>query len=180
MTLVRSFACRVCTTKTTPVGWIIRTIAVTGFPLTSSLMESTVKQVSRRVKGSEKFWSSSGGEAMLRLRGEYLSDDEPMRDYWDHRSRQASGTRAHRSAGEPMRAESRCLSPASTRLPRVTCYTRSFCRMSFCPHSLAGLGRKLKTRGQNSCSRGLPFLSALRASPRQLRPNPVLTDRAIT
>jgi hypothetical protein len=30
-----------------------------GFPLTSSLMESTVKQVSRRVKGTEKYWSSS-------------------------------------------------------------------------------------------------------------------------
>ena len=35
-----------------------------GLPLTSSLMESTVKQVSRRVKGSEKYWSSAGGEAM--------------------------------------------------------------------------------------------------------------------
>jgi hypothetical protein len=69
-----------------------------GFPLTSSLMESTVKQVSRRVKGSEKYWSSSGGEAILRLRGEYLSDDEPMRTYWDDRSRHAAGTRAYRPA----------------------------------------------------------------------------------
>jgi hypothetical protein len=73
-----------------------------GFPLTSSLMESAVKQVSRRVKGSEKFWSSSGGETILRLRGEYLSDDEPMRDYWASRSRHASGTRSYRSAAEPM------------------------------------------------------------------------------
>jgi hypothetical protein len=67
-----------------------------GFPLTSSLIESTVKQVSRRVKGTEKFWSSPGGEVMLRLRGEHLSDDKPMATYWAHRSRQASGTRAHR------------------------------------------------------------------------------------
>lgn len=67
-----------------------------GFPLTSSLMESTVKQVSRRVKGSEKYWSSAGGEAILRLRGEQLSDDDPMRDYWRRRSRQACGTRAYR------------------------------------------------------------------------------------
>jgi hypothetical protein len=73
-----------------------------GFPLTSSLMESTVKQVSRRVKGSEKYWSSSGGEAMLRLRGEYLSDDKPMQNYWTTRSRQASGTRAYRSTPKPM------------------------------------------------------------------------------
>jgi hypothetical protein len=67
-----------------------------GFPLTSSLMESTVKQVSRRVKGTEKFWSSPGSEAILRLRGEYLSDDNPMQDYWTNRSRQANGTRAYR------------------------------------------------------------------------------------
>jgi hypothetical protein len=73
-----------------------------GLPLTSSLMESTVKQVSRRVKGSEKYWSSAGGEAILRLRGEYLSDDEPMRDYWNHRSRHASGTRAYRSSRDLM------------------------------------------------------------------------------
>ena len=70
-----------------------------GFPLTSSLMESMVKQVSRRVKRSEKYWSSKGGESMLRLRGEYLSDDEPMRDYWATRSRHASGVRAYRSSG---------------------------------------------------------------------------------
>ena len=73
-----------------------------GLPLTSSLMESTVKQVSRRVKGSEKYWSSAGGETILRLRGEYLSDDDPMSDYWERRSRHATGTRAYRPEGEPM------------------------------------------------------------------------------
>ncbi|MBC8867969.1 MAG: hypothetical protein H8E44_01055 [Planctomycetes bacterium] len=73
-----------------------------GFPLTSSLMESMVKQVSRRVKGSEKYWSSSGGEAILRLCGEYLSDDKPMRAHWEHRSRHASGAREYRSKGEPL------------------------------------------------------------------------------
>ena len=56
-----------------------------GFPLTSSLMESTVKQVSRRVKGSEKFWSTPGAEAVLRLRSSYLSDSQPMATYWSHR-----------------------------------------------------------------------------------------------
>ncbi len=73
-----------------------------GFPLTSSLMESMVKQVSRRVKGSEKYWSSSGGEAMLRLCGEYLSDDKPMCAYWEHRSRHAPGVRAYRPKGGPV------------------------------------------------------------------------------
>ena len=71
-----------------------------GFPLTSSLMESTVKQVSRRVKGTEKYWSSIGGEGMLRLRGESLSDDEPLESYWSRRSITASGTRAYHRAVE--------------------------------------------------------------------------------
>jgi hypothetical protein len=67
-----------------------------GFPLTSSLMESTVKQVNRRVKGSEKYWSQDGGEAMLRLRADYLSDDDPMGAYWPRRSRRATGMRSYR------------------------------------------------------------------------------------
>ena len=68
-----------------------------GLPLTSSLMESTVKQVSRRVKGTEKFWSSAGGEAMLRLRAESLSDDHPLQSHLQHRARHATGTRLHRT-----------------------------------------------------------------------------------
>jgi len=68
-----------------------------GFSLTSSLMESTVKQVNRRVKGSEKFWSSSGGEAMLRLRGEAISDDHPLRKHLESRTRHATGQRSYRS-----------------------------------------------------------------------------------
>ena len=46
-----------------------------GIPFNSSPMESTVKQVSRRVKGSEKYWSTASSEIMLWLRGEYLSDN---------------------------------------------------------------------------------------------------------
>ena len=68
-----------------------------GLPLTSSLMESSVKQVSRRVKGTEKFWSSYGGEAMLRLRGEALSDGEPLGNHLQTRARHTSGQRSYRS-----------------------------------------------------------------------------------
>lgn len=47
-----------------------------------------VKQVSRRVKGTEKYWSSSGSEAILRLCSEYLSDDEAVsRRSWYARKR---------------------------------------------------------------------------------------------
>lgn len=66
-----------------------------GYPLTSSIMESTVKQVGRRVKGSEKFWSTAGGEAVLRLRGDYLSDSRPMDGYWQHTMKIANGCRAY-------------------------------------------------------------------------------------
>jgi hypothetical protein len=46
------------------------------------------------VKGTEKYWSSAGGEAILRLKGEYLSDDEPMRDF---------GINVHATLPEPVR-----------------------------------------------------------------------------
>ena len=39
-----------------------------GLPITSSHVESTVKQFNRRVKGTEKFWSEEGAEALLQLR----------------------------------------------------------------------------------------------------------------
>ena len=48
-----------------------------GLPITSSPIESTVKQINHRVKGSEKFWSASGGEALLQLRADQLSDTNP-------------------------------------------------------------------------------------------------------
>ena len=69
-----------------------------GFPLTSSIMESTVKQVNRRVKGSEKFWSKVGGDVILTLRGEYLSDHQPMSSHWAAASRNATGQRAYQTA----------------------------------------------------------------------------------
>ena len=70
-----------------------------GYPLTSSIMESTVKQVSRRIKGTEKFWSSEGGEAVLQLRGDYLSDSEPMANHWRQATTNANGFRAYGLSG---------------------------------------------------------------------------------
>ncbi len=66
-----------------------------GYPLTSSIMESTVKQINRRIKGSEKFWSTSGGESLLRLRGDYLSDSRPMDNYWKMTQQAADGCRTY-------------------------------------------------------------------------------------
>lgn len=53
-----------------------------GLPLTSSHIESTIKQINRRVKGSEKFWSRSTSEAVLQLRADYLSDSAPLHAFW--------------------------------------------------------------------------------------------------
>jgi hypothetical protein len=60
-----------------------------GLPLTSSHIESTIKQMNRRVKGSEKFWSPSTSEAVLQLRADYLSDSAPLHSFWlRHQARQ--------------------------------------------------------------------------------------------
>jgi hypothetical protein len=70
-----------------------------GLPLTSSLMESVVKQVNRRVKGTEKFWSEAGSEAVLQLRADQLSDGEPLAAFWERRQAAATGQRRYRRTG---------------------------------------------------------------------------------
>ena len=68
-----------------------------GLPLVSSLVESMVKQISRRVKGTEKFWGEEGAEAILELRGDYLSDGEVMEGFWQRRQAAATGQRPYRT-----------------------------------------------------------------------------------
>lgn len=53
-----------------------------GLPISSARVESTIKQVNRRVKGTEKFWLSGGAEAILQLRAAYLSEDDRAATYW--------------------------------------------------------------------------------------------------
>lgn len=62
-----------------------------GLPITSSLMESTVKQLNRRIKGTEKFWTEAGGEAVLQLKADSLSDSDPLSDFWTRRPSQQTG-----------------------------------------------------------------------------------------
>jgi hypothetical protein len=69
-----------------------------GFPLTSSLMESAVKQIGRPVKGSEKFWSASGGDRMLSLRGDLISDDDRLNTFLAQFAAPTDGTRAYATA----------------------------------------------------------------------------------
>lgn len=70
-----------------------------GLPITTSAVEATIKQINRRVKGSEKFWSNAGAEAVLQLRADYLSETLPMERFWIERQVQASGQRPYRKAG---------------------------------------------------------------------------------
>jgi hypothetical protein len=67
-----------------------------GLPIMSSVVESTVKQIGRRVKGSEKFWTEEGAEALLQLRADHLSDDEPMAHFWKERSQRMTGQNPYR------------------------------------------------------------------------------------
>jgi hypothetical protein len=70
-----------------------------GLPLTSSVMESVVKQMNYRVKGSEKFWCQEGAEAMVQLRADHLSDDAPLEEFFQQRQANATGQRCYRRAG---------------------------------------------------------------------------------
>jgi hypothetical protein len=56
-----------------------------GLPISSAPVESTIKLINRRVKGSEKFWLNGGVEAMLQLRAAYLSEDDRASTYWSRR-----------------------------------------------------------------------------------------------
>jgi hypothetical protein len=66
-----------------------------GLPLTSSHIESTIKQINRRVKGSEKFWSESTSEAVLQLRADYLSDSAPLDSFWRRHQARQSGVNSY-------------------------------------------------------------------------------------
>ena len=58
-----------------------------GLPVTSSMVESLIKEVNYRVKGTEKFWDNpEGAEAILQLRAAVLSDDDRLRTFIEARS----------------------------------------------------------------------------------------------
>lgn len=68
-----------------------------GLPLTSSHIESAVKQINARVKGTEKFWNQSSGNAVLQLRAESLSDTKPLQSFWRRWRAQQTGANRYRS-----------------------------------------------------------------------------------
>lgn len=58
-----------------------------GLPVSSSLVESLVKQINHRVKGTEQFWNDSGLEAVLQVRAAYLSQDDRADKFHQQRPR---------------------------------------------------------------------------------------------
>jgi hypothetical protein len=69
-----------------------------GLPLTSSHVESTIKQVNHRVKGTEKFWCRETGEAVLQLRADSLSDSRPLLAFWNRWQSHQTGTNRYQTA----------------------------------------------------------------------------------
>jgi hypothetical protein len=69
-----------------------------GLPITSSYVESAVKQFNQRVKGTEKFWSEEGAESILQLRADHLSEDAPLDQFWQDRQTKQTGQRRYRKA----------------------------------------------------------------------------------
>jgi hypothetical protein len=67
-----------------------------GLPIMTSAVESVIKMINRRVKGSEKFWSEPGAEAILQLRADSLSETETLSRFWSAREAQVGSGRPYR------------------------------------------------------------------------------------
>lgn len=68
-----------------------------GLPITSSYIESTIKQINRRVKGTEKFWDQ-GAEPILQLAADHLSETNELTRFWERRHLQLPPIRCYRVA----------------------------------------------------------------------------------
>lgn len=67
-----------------------------GLPITTTLIESTIKQIGRRMKGTEKFWDE-GAEPQLQLCADRISETDPLAKFWDRRESQQTGFRKSRA-----------------------------------------------------------------------------------
>jgi hypothetical protein len=71
-------------------------VARAGLPVTSSLAESLVKQVSKRVKGTEKSWNEGpSDDAILRIRAAGISDGDRLPNWICNRPISPFSPRCH-------------------------------------------------------------------------------------
>jgi len=68
-----------------------------GLPITSSHIESTIKQINRRVKGTEKFWDQ-GAEPLLQLAADHISETNDFDRFWKRRQRRLLPMRRYQAA----------------------------------------------------------------------------------
>jgi hypothetical protein len=69
-----------------------------GLPIRTSAVASVIKLIHRRVKGSAKFGSEGGAEAIVPLRADSLSETNVVSRFWSARAAQAQATRPDRKA----------------------------------------------------------------------------------
>lgn len=69
-----------------------------GLPITSTYIESTIKQVNRRVKGTEKFWSTNA-DPILQLRADAISETTEMQQFWNRRAKKLPTFTFYKMAG---------------------------------------------------------------------------------
>ena len=67
-----------------------------GLPITSCYIESTIKQINRRVKGTEKFWSSVA-EEILQLTADHISETDHVQTFWRDRPSRLTGMRSYQT-----------------------------------------------------------------------------------
>ena len=76
-----------------------------GLPVSSSMVESPIKEINYRVKGSEKFWNTDNAEAMLQVIARCLRDDgHDLREHMANRPGHPFRRRATKPAGSPTAA----------------------------------------------------------------------------
>jgi hypothetical protein len=72
-----------------------------GLPVTSAAVESLIKEVNYRVKGTEKFWNDpEGAEAILQVRAAVLSEDDRLAAHIHNRPGHAYRRRSPAKRGE--------------------------------------------------------------------------------
>ena len=75
-----------------------------GLPITSAHIESSVKQINRRIKGTEKFWTRPTSESVLQLRSDYLSDSQPMTRFWIRYFANQTGSNHYNTASKNLQS----------------------------------------------------------------------------
>ena len=67
-----------------------------GLPITTSPVESTQKQINKRIKGTEKFWRDDSLEPLLQLKADDLSETHDREAFWSRRGDRNDGFRHRR------------------------------------------------------------------------------------